>query len=42
MRPNQLLMISLLPATMAEFNNCARPNGEWVGFDQVNAMRDEG
>ena len=36
-------MLYLLPATMlAEFDKCARPNGEWVGFDQVNAMRDEG
>ena len=30
-----LMLISLLPATMAEFDRCDRPNGLWVGFDQV-------
>jgi len=28
------LLISLLPAAMAEYDRCARPNGEWAGFDQ--------
>ena len=33
-------MLSLLPATMlAEFDKCARPNGEWAGFDQVRTLR---
>ena len=34
-----LMLISLLPSAMAEFdNNCLRPNGEWIGFDQVIAV----
>ena len=33
-----LMMISLLPAVMAEFDACLRPNGEWLGFDQVIAV----
>jgi hypothetical protein len=27
-------LISLLPAVLAEFDKCNRPNGEWAGFDQ--------
>ena len=30
-----LMLASLLPAAMAEFDNCGRASGEWVGFDQV-------
>jgi hypothetical protein len=32
-----LMLISLLPAAIAAetFDKCARPNGEWAGFDQV-------
>ena len=33
-----LMLISLLPAVMAEFDSCLRPNGEWAGFDQVIAV----
>lgn len=32
------LLISLLPAAMAEYDRCARPNGEWAGFDQVTTL----
>ena len=30
-----MMVASLLPAAMAAFDKCARPNGEWAGFDQV-------
>mgnify|MGYP004188661209 CR=1 FL=1 len=31
-----LVLASLLPAAVAAaFDKCARPNGEWAGFDQV-------
>jgi hypothetical protein len=31
------MLASLLPAAMAAaFDKCARPNGEWAGFDQAN------
>ena len=30
-----MMLISFLPAAMAAFDKCARPNGEWAGFDQV-------
>ena len=34
-----LMLISLLPAAMAEFDKqCDRPNGESAGFDQVSAV----
>jgi len=29
-----LMLASLLPAAMAEFDQCARASGTWVGFDQ--------
>ena len=32
-----LVLASLLPAA-AEFDNCGRANGEWLGFDQVIAV----
>ena len=32
------MLISLLPAAMAEFDNCDLANSEWVGFDQVITM----
>ena len=33
------MLVSLLAAAMAaEFDNCARPAGEWVGFDQVTTL----
>merc|ERR1719162_1181156 len=29
-----LMLASLLPAAMAEYDQCARTTGTWVGFDQ--------
>ena len=29
------MLISLLPAAMAEFDNCDLANSKWIGFDQV-------
>lgn len=28
------MLLSLLPAALAEFDNCARMSGVWAGFDQ--------
>eukprot|EP00964_Phaeocystis_antarctica_P134566 scaffold98838_cov69-Phaeocystis_antarctica.AAC.1 len=32
------MLVALLPAAMAEFDKCARPNGEWAGLDQVTTL----
>jgi len=33
-----LTLASLLPAAMAEFDQCARASGTWIGFDQVTPL----
>ena len=30
-------LIALVPVVSAEFDQCARPSGVWVGYDQVSA-----
>ena len=30
-------LIALMPVVSAEFDQCARPSGVWVGYDQVSA-----
>ena len=37
-RMHLLMLASLLPAAMAEFDQCARASGTWVGFDQVTPL----
>ena len=31
------ILIALVPVVSAEFDQCARPGGVWVGYDQVSA-----
>ena len=33
-----LMLASLLPAAMAESDQCARVSGQWIGFDQVTPL----
>ena len=30
-------LLALVPVVSAEFDQCARPSGVWVGYDQVSA-----
>ena len=34
----RLMLASLLPAAMAEFDSCMRSSAEWIGFDQVTPL----